>query len=53
MVAKPLIADITARTGASELGRIVLGNCRGDSRVVSGKLARILYLVFAILVCAL
>ena len=28
-VAEPSIADITARTGASERGRIVLDSCRG------------------------
>ena len=53
MVAEPLVADITARSGASELGRLVLDSCRGDSRVGCGKLVRALYFVVAILACVL
>ena len=53
MVAEALIAYITVRIGASERGRIVLDSCRGDRCVGCGKLAMALYLVFAILACAL
>ena len=42
MVAEPLIADMMARICASERSRIAVDSCRGDSRVGSGKLARVL-----------
>ena len=53
MVAEPLIAYNTARTFASERRRIALDSCRGNSRVGCGKVAKALYLVFAILACVL
>ena len=49
MVPEPLIAEMTARSGASERGRIMLDSCCGESRVGCGKLRRALYLVFAFL----
>ena len=53
MVAEPLTAHITARTGASERGRMVLGSCRGNRCVDCKKLVRALCLVCATLACVL